>query len=208
MPNKSFQRTPPRTLRVSAPLNSFVMRKNKIFKIILILLVPILTILYGCGDYFGFWDVLSGRTNALTSYNRLSSTKGYPEIYIKDSNKEFPKLYKFLIKHIQEPSIQNLNKQGLMPKAIVRLGGTMGHELKKQMPPDYPDVRFVSDTLPILFIYEYTREKDNAIRACSLGDLKNLIEKLRNRENFLVLTLLLGLLSIIVAVLEIKEKSS
>ncbi len=82
----------------------------------------------------------------------------------------------------------------------------MGHELAEQMPPGYPDVRFVPETLPILFVYDYTEQTSKALRVCSLGDLRRWIEESRRKESFLVPTLLVGLLSVAVAIGETKKR--
>lgn len=93
-----------------------------------------------------------GRYNVLSSYNRLSSNRGYPEIFIKSTEKEFARLYKFLLKRTTNHNLKQLNENNIRPKFIVRAGGTLGNELRQQMSPDIPDVSFAPDTFPILFI--------------------------------------------------------
>ena len=40
--------------------------------------VPILTLIYGVGDHYGFWDYARGRTAIIRSLDRLASGEGYP----------------------------------------------------------------------------------------------------------------------------------
>jgi len=60
------------------------------------LLVPTLSAIYGVGEFFQWWDVLSGRHNAKVAYERFASNKNYPTIFIKDDESEFENLYHFI----------------------------------------------------------------------------------------------------------------
>jgi len=144
---------------------------------------------------------------------RLSSPKGFPEIIIFNDEREFSPLIKLIMSNTSNQQVKILYKNGKTPTAIVRLGGTLsppGAWAKKLPKVDF-DPRFAPDTSPVIVFYNYTRKgpRDNipederiAKSVCNLGNIRQWIDDSRNRERFLVSTLLIGLLSIVVATFE------
>jgi len=171
--------------------------------------MPLIVLFYGIGDYLHWWDDIFGRSNALKCYARLSSNEGYPKIMIFDDETEFHGLYKFMISRVSSQPVAKLAIQGKKPNCIGRVGGTLGHELQKQLPPNWPNVRFVPETAPIVFIYSVSRKSgDNegiVYYVSSLGDLRRWIEESKNSERFWVTTILIGFLSISLILLEFSK---
>jgi len=179
------------------------------FRIILQFSIPVIALIYGLGDYLNWWDSLSGRSAALSGYDRLSSNEGYPKIFVFRNEPEFKGLYQFLRSRISAKEFINLKEEEKVPSLIARVGGTLGHELQSQLPPTWPNVRYVPDTLPIVFIYGVSKEtsktEGTGYMVCSLGDLRRWIEKSRETERFWVTTILIGGLSISLILLEFKK---
>jgi hypothetical protein len=196
------------------------MKKRR--RIILTVLIPILTIIYATFEYIGLADRISGRKIALDGLSRLSSPRGYPEIIIFNDEREFGPILKLIISNTENKEVKILYRSGKVPTAVVRLGGTLSPPgaWDERLPKVDVDPRFVPETSPVLLFYNYGRGgiRDNvpeneriAKAACSLGDIRRWIDSFRNRERFLLSTLLIGLLSIVVAILgwaDIKKKNA
>jgi hypothetical protein len=190
-------------------------------RIILAFSIPILTIVYAAFEYTGWADRLSGRKQALDGLTRLSSPKGYPEVIIFNDEKEFEPILKRIISNTTNQHVKLLYRSGEIPTAIVRLGGPLSPPgaWDERLPKVDLDPRFVPDTSPVLVFYNYARKgrRSNvpeneriAKPVCNLGDIRRWIDHSRNRERFLLSSLLVGLLSIVVLILEwtdIKKKS-
>ncbi len=114
--------------------------------------------IYGAGEYWQWLDHFSGRSSAASAYNRLNRNEGYPKIDIVDNESNFNKLYKFLSKRISILKNNNLENDVKTASCIARVSGALGHELQKQMPQDWPSVRFVAETSPIVFVYGVSKE--------------------------------------------------
>lgn len=161
--------------------------------------IPVTTLLYGLGSYLSFWDALSGRRDLQRAYDRLRSPKGYPVAFIYSSEPEFSALLKWLRKHGTGPDFKANLDQGAVPTCFTRGGGG---EVVTPMPPGEPPFVFVPESSPILAMYNYTIEsRDNAraVWCASLADLSTAINRSREREQFVVTTLLLGVLSVLLA---------
>jgi hypothetical protein len=71
---------------------------RKITKDVLTLLILGITLIYGIGDYFSWWDDLSGRTLAIKGWNILANNKiTMQEILIKSHESEFKQLEKIIL---------------------------------------------------------------------------------------------------------------
>jgi len=113
--------------------------------------------------------------------------------------------------------IQKLNR-GLIPTCIVRVGGPIKPDIGKELPEDWPNPNFLPETLPILYIYNYTRKEflqlksfsiKSTISVGNLGDIRRSIEDSQNQERFIFTIIIIGLLSIAVVILEIfREKDN
>jgi len=75
-------------------------------------LVPLITVLYGVGDHLHWWwDDLTGRTAALSGWDRLIHGNGYPETFIYNDEAEFAPLAEIITAILITPkSSQSVNK--------------------------------------------------------------------------------------------------
>ena len=110
-------------------------------------------------------------------------------------------------------------KSRIHPLAISRLGGTLKPYVGDDLPEEWPNPKFVPESLPVVFFYEFDAKKisqvvnkfDNqgipiitgwpieALKPVgSLGDVRRWIEDSRNQERFFVSILLICTLSIFV----------
>jgi hypothetical protein len=185
----------------------------KKLRIILPLIVPILSIFYACGDYFAWWDNLSGRLIAVEGLKRLSSPKGFPEIIISDDEAIFRDLFKFIVQKTDNNKICERLRNGKSPSAIVRIGGTLSPDVGSNLPPDWPNPKFAPASSPIAVVYNYRKpygkiESANIEAVGNLGNLRDWIADSRNSERFYVASLLLGLLSVVVIVMDFSKSNS
>jgi hypothetical protein len=180
------------------------MHKNKKFRIIITLIVPVLSLIYGLGDYCNLWDHLSGRKVAMDGYHRLSQLFGPSGLIIKQGEPEYSAVYRILVKHTANEAVQVFHRSGERPHSITRVGGPIGSDLAKQIPEGWPDVRFVPGTLPLIFVYGDPRKgPGKAFRVGTLDELREWLAKSKATERFVVTTILIGLLSVILALLNV-----
>lgn len=176
--------------------------KNKAAKI-LALSILLITFVYGVGEYLKWWDFLSGRTNALKCYGRFASNENYPKLLIRNNEPEFLSLIKFIRSKADVPQYDFMMSQGYQVTSVVRVGGTLGHEIQNQMAPEWPKVTFVPETSPIAFIYSKDGvESQKLNRICSLGDIRRWVDAGRENERFWMLTISVGVLSIALWLME------
>jgi hypothetical protein len=177
-------------------------------------LAAALAILAGVSDRYGWTDSLSGRASAQQGLERLSSTKGYPEIIIFDDEEEFSALWSLIERNTSDSEVVAATQQGKIPTAIVRLGGTLTAPVG-EMPPGGPEPRFVPDSSPILVFYNYERgrgpirtvpESERVARPVgNIGDLQSWIHESKEAERFLITVILIGFISVILAFFEWRE---
>jgi len=188
----------------------------KKLRTLVVLLTAVLAFLVGLSDYFGWTDYLFGRSVARQGIARLSSTKGYPEIMIFNDEKEFLPLWKVIQTNTRNDITLSMYRDGKIPTAIVRLGGTLTAPVG-EMSEHGPDPRFVPDSSPILVFYGWKRgvgpdksvPKNDRIGLAigNIGDLKSWVQNSKETERFIFSILLIGLLSITLAFLEWRESS-
>lgn len=178
------------------------------------LIVAAFSLVYATFDYMGWLDKMTGREMAFSGLYRLSSTKGYPEVIIFNDEKEFKPLLKFILSNTKDPQTINLTKQGQFPTAMVRLGGPIPVPLAGPPNVDY-DPRFVLESSPVMVFYNYLRggpdknvdkTKHIARPIGNLRDIRTWIENSKNRDRFLFSSILIGVLSILVVVMEWRSK--
>ncbi len=180
-------------------------------RIILPLLIPVLSLLYACGDHCGWWDRFRGRTIVAEGIQRLSSPKGFPDIVIPDDEPIFNDLLRLILHNTNNQKVIDLSKRGTSPTTIVRIGGTLRPDVGDNLPTEWPNPKFAPASSPVAVLYNYQRpsmpigtiDEDNVEPIGNLGDLTNWIIDSRNRERFVVSTFLIGLLSIAVVVLDL-----
>jgi hypothetical protein len=179
---------------------------------IMAFLIPVLTVFYGIGDEFKWWDNLRGRTAVLKAVERLSSPTT-PDVVIFDDDPPFKSVEKLIRRKAEYPKVLQRYKNGESPNLVVRQGETLGANIGKRN-PGWPDETFAPDSSIIVFAFHYSKAQyvaDNLSHqtvqgewepACRLGDLKRWVDEGRQRERFWVAIIATSLLSLIVATLD------
>jgi hypothetical protein len=180
-------------------------------KYLITLATAILVLFIGVSDYSGWTDRVSGRDMKKAGIERLSSTKGYPEIIIFDDEREFRPLWNLIRKNTSDPITLEKIREGKIPSAIVRLGGTLTAPVGETIPEGI-DPRYVPDSSPVLVFYNYKRgvgpdtsvpEDERIARPIgNIGDLKSWLQKSKEAERFFFSIMLVGILSVSLAFIE------
>jgi hypothetical protein len=177
---------------------------------ILPLMIAALTLIYGILDYSGIMDKWRGRTAAMALWERLSTVPSGDSVIIFNDNKYFTDGVALMIKYTRNSRIQEMNSQDIIPTAIARLGGISLPPGIGQMPPWDSISRFyASPSSPVSVAYNYTYNDRGGGWGQPLGSLGEIVDwtnESREGERFFVYTILLGILSIVVAIQEIKKK--
>ncbi len=84
----------------------------KKLRIVLPLLVPFLSLIYACGDYYSWWDNLRGRKTAAEGVQRLASPDGLPDIIIFDDEAIFEDLLKLILHKTENHKVTDFFKNG------------------------------------------------------------------------------------------------
>jgi len=181
-------------------------------RILITVLIPLLSFLYAVGDYGQWWDKIRGRTSAAKGVKRLASPYNFPDILILKDQEEFENLLCVILARTENVEVKKLYKKNISPSAIVRIGGTLKPDVGDDLPEGWPNPKFAPDSSPVGFIYDNPASKNslkgkNIKPIGNLRDIRNWINESRDRERFIVLTILLGILSIVVATLEVKGKN-
>jgi hypothetical protein len=178
------------------------------------ILVIVLALVYAGGDHFKLWDSLTGRTTILQAWDRLTFSRGGLKIVIFDDEPLFEELCDFIEDRSMNDSIRVRRQIGSHPTAIARMGDTQTPAIGDHR-PGWPEFWQALQTSPVIFIYGHTRSQissragfpgDQTYFACTLRDLRDWVNESRGREWFLVSTLLVGLLSLAVAILEKRKE--
>lgn len=183
---------------------------RKTYRILLGCIVPILSLIYATGEHLQWWEHISGRYLAIKGIERLYSPENMPKILIFADDPEFRPLFNLIrLKTSKQIDVQNSN----MPSAVTRVGGPLRPQgWETNLPTDYPNPDFIPNSSPVVFIYGYSRKDwprtPKAVNArivpvCQLQDLDNGIIESREFQRFWVSTLLIGILSVIVVILDV-----
>ena len=151
-----------------------------------------------------------GRKLALQGVNRLASPRNFPDIIIFNDETEFKNLFSLIIAKTANFDVIQLAHKGILPTAIVRVGGTLKPDVGDSLPDGWPNPKFVPDSSPVGFAYNYSRppgpiKGEDFKPIGNLGDVRHWINDSRNRERFFVATILIGILSIVIIILDITK---
>jgi hypothetical protein len=183
------------------------MKQLRVFRPYVAAAVAILSMLYAVGDFCGWWDRLAGRDNCRRAVSRLASTKGFPESFIYKGETEFDDLLR-----LAERKTQNeVAKSQLHSKSVVYFTrGDISISFKGRLPEEYPNQYLVPDISPVLAATGVLR-KDKGVNGGTafwlgtIGDFRQWIDETRASERFWVQSVLLGLLSISIALLDFRS---
>lgn len=179
--------------------------------------LPVVVFLYEAGVQSGLWDVVSGRNQVSDVWIRLAST-GYPEVFVWRGHDGFLETYDFLLRHTSNQKIKEYHRLGKIPDLMARVGEPIHPDLG-ELPDNWPDLRYVPPTMPVVFFYDYPQlggdsaiskvHVDQVQRACSVGEIRQWLDESRRNERFFIGSLIVFLLSISVLVLDrMKHHSS
>lgn len=175
------------------------------------ILIPILTLCYGVGDYSGWWDKIFGRTNATLGWERLASNEGFPKIIVFNDDPVFNDHYEVIKANSKNKDALTGIRQNLKPTAIIRVGGTLKPDAGENLPEGWPNPKFAPESLPVVFLYDFTKDSFLKVKSFhsksltpvgTLGDVRRWIEDSRNQERFIFSTIILGILSIVIILLD------
>lgn len=173
---------------------------------ILPLIIAVIALLYGVLDYSGGTDHLRGRDASLAIWERLSTVPSGDSVIIFAEDEHFSKGIPFIIANTRNEAVREARTKGVKATAIGRVGSIAHPPGSETFPPQGIVVRFyASPSSPIFVGYNYTRhDRDSgwAYWLGSLGEIPLWVEESRSQERFIVYTLLLGLLSVVVAIQE------
>jgi hypothetical protein len=175
---------------------------KKISRYIFIYSIPLLSLLYGIGDYQKWWDVLSGRQLAESGIERLATGEGYPKSWIYSRDKEFGGLLTVINYGTKNQAFRDRLRKGIRPSLITF---TAAQRQKINVPSDWPSFYELSPSALVLCCYGESKgkfKKEDAIWVGSISEVNRWVDSHRNRERFWVTTILLGLLSLLVAFFE------
>lgn len=135
-------------------------------------------------------------------------SRGYPEMVIFNDEAEFLDLLNLILYRTENHKIIDQHWKGKDPSAIVRVGGTLRPNVADELPEGWPNPKFAPYSSPVAFVYNYSRpggsmSKENVEPIGNLRDIRDWIDDSRNKERFIVSTVLVGLLSILVIILDV-----
>jgi hypothetical protein len=176
---------------------------KKITKYAIPVIVPILSILYGIADTFGWTDYLTGRTLATTGLYRLTHGNGYPETIIYHDEKEFRAMRYFIDRYTRHPQVAINNK--IQPPSLISVDG--GLTRRGQTPPEWPVNVDTPESAQIMYIYGQEKGKGGgaATWVGSILEMRQWIEESRNKERFWVAVVMISILSIWFGIVEAKK---
>lgn len=185
-------------------------------KYILNLSILLVTIVYGSGDYFGWWDRMSGRSAAIEGYNILSN-KSVPILSKKYHQVYFSSLTRVITQKTKNHKIRERIRDKEFPMLLTRIGAPIKPMHGDPLPERFSNPDYVPDSLPVVYVYfdenidlhsENLNSKSPGDLLMSvpvqsiepigtLSDLRRWIEEARNRERFVASIVLIGLLSFV-----------
>lgn len=180
--------------------------KKKIIAFLLPILVPSLGLIYASADYYGLTDKLTLRQKASDGLNLLLYGNGYPNAFIGPADPEFDALKKIIDANTRNPKILKVIKEGYEPMEIT-IEGTYAQW--GNVPEDWEQRIVIPDESQVMYLYDSDQD-GNANKTSWVGrasDIRAWIESHRNRERFLVSTVLFTILSLWVGV-ALRKKSN
>ena len=176
---------------------------KKITKYAIPIIVPLLSILYGLADTFGWTDYFTGRALATAGLYRLKHGNGYPETYIYPAEKEFRAMRPFIDRNTRNPQVAINNK--IQPPSVISVDG--GLTRRGPTPPEWPINVDTPESAQIMYIYGQERGKGRgtATWVASILEMRQWIETSRNRERFWVTVVMISILSAWIGIIEARR---
>ncbi len=165
-------------------------------------MIPVLSLVYGVGDYSGWWDAVFGRAALAGTVERLASSSGYPVAFVFDEDPGYRRLEHFLSARTSNTEVKRRESLRERPKLITRVGGS---DAAIQVPKGWPKFVAVNAESPI--VYSYDAVAPNVIGAdiqwvATIRQARDWIQSQRDTERVLVNIVLISVLSIALVVYE------
>jgi hypothetical protein len=178
---------------------------KKITKYAIPVIVPLLSILYGLADIFGWTDYITGRAHATAGLQRLKHGNGYPETYIYHDEKEFCAMKRSIDRNTRNAQVAVNNK--IQPPSLISVDG--GLTRRGPTPPEWPINVDTPESAQIMYIYGQERGKGGgtATWVGSILEMRQWIETSRNRERFWVMVVMISILSAWIGIIEARKKT-
>lgn len=198
-----------------------ILRNRLTIKYFFAALIPCFTFFYGFGDYFKLWDKLSGRASVENSLVYLHYNS-----YIDSDHTLFKPLVSYCIKHldgwddIEKQVVIQARNDGLLDDNFrLSLDDTAKSYLETQFNYHYAqkcrkemygfeERELIGKDNYVFLEYTGEEETDCPLVFCldSIQNIKRAIDNHKRKENFLILTLLFGCLSMYVAIFNIRHE--
>lgn len=176
---------------------------------------PVLGIIYSSLDYYGVIDSWNKQKYAQEALKRLQSPAGYPKSWIYNDSideKHFEAIFKIIKRRTNNIGALNNLKQGFQPSLIT----IAGQPIKIQgVPDEYPQERkstYTDDYTILLAFNVYRDGKSNneygdngkANSVCTLGELKEWVDRESQKYDYRIGVLVVGFLSIAITLQQLK----
>ena len=185
------------------------MLANSALEPILLLIAPLATLVFALGEQFGWWDRLTGRSKALEGLERLYSAEGYPKTHIqRDEDRAiFHALERRISPRTSDELMKKRMAEGIVPNAITVVGRPFevtGLEPRMKS--------FVyADIHPVVYLYSFedqNRKHEKVAQVTTLGELTKWLDNEKTDRRFWVVSLIVGILSIVMLFLTSTTGSS
>jgi hypothetical protein len=176
-------------------------------KYIPIVIIPLLTISYGLGDYFLLWDKLSNRHSAELALNKLEVSNE-----ILNDAIGFRDILSFAVNSMPDErdipitdGIIQINKNHAEKILFKITNGGVTNVLSLLM--EYGDeIEFGDSPLILQTLDNPQLEHKTVVFLGSIEGIRKEIKNNKDREQFFVLTLFLGLLGLYIGILAVRKK--
>lgn len=173
----------------------------------IILSPAIISILFATCRNFGILDVLTGRDHVIQGIERLKNTAGYPINFIysdkSEDEKIFKELYKRIKKRSKEPTMSLALEIPHQPIYITTAGSPLPIF---NVDPQWPQsARFYySSNHPVLYVFKIDQiQLGKAVKVCTIGDFENWLRDEKEKLDFWVGSIILGILSIVLIIIRL-----
>ena len=180
------------------------------YKMFAISIIPFLSITYGFGELYGWWDSISGRGTILEYYQRLLHGNGYPKSFIYDDEVGFKVICSYIEEKTSNHQIHKLSSQGFEP-TLITIDGSGSK--KWPTPKDWPDAITFPIDAQILFLYGMKKgnteiAEGKAAWTGPIYELKNWLDSWLDKQRFWVTVFLVSILSVIISLPDLLKSAN
>jgi hypothetical protein len=182
-------------------------REQAATSVFLFLAAPIITLIFSLGEFFGWWDCLSGRKKAIEGFDRLRFAHGFPKGFVYDDDQDreiFDALVKCISKNTRDEALRKMLDKGKRPSVIVVIGQPqpiIGIPTDWEQPARF----FYPSEQPIMMGFNWARSNAESIdgnqsatvcRVGTISDLREWIDKEKEQRKFWIGTVVVSFISL------------